>query len=52
MYVEQIQLSILPEQLSKMKRGLTTQTKHGSMGNGDVVVALRPENAKINDVRY
>jgi len=46
MYMEQIQLSISPAQLSKIKKGLPIQIKHGSMGNGDVVVSLHPENAK------
>ena len=44
--MEQLQLSISPAQLSKIKRGLPIQISHGSMGNGDVVVSLHPENAK------
>jgi len=44
--MEQIGLSISPAQLSKIKRGLPIQISHGSMGNGDVVVSLHPENAK------
>jgi len=43
--MEQIQISISPAQLSKIKRGLPIQIKHDSMGNGDVVVSLHPENA-------
>jgi len=46
MYMEQIQISISPAQLSKIKRGLPIQIKHGSMGNGDVVVSLHPDKAK------
>ena len=44
--MEQIQICISPAQLSKIKRGLPIQIKHGSMGNGDMVVSLHPENAK------
>jgi len=44
--MEQIQISISPAQLSKIRRGLPIQIKHDSMGNGDVVVSLHPENAK------
>ena len=44
--MEQIGLSLSPAQLSKIKRGLPIQISHGSMGNGDVVVSLHPENAK------
>jgi len=50
--MEQVQISISPAQLSKIKRGLPIQIKHGSMGNRDVVVSLHPENAKKNDVRF
>jgi len=46
MYMQQVELSISPTQLSKIKRGLPIQISHGSMGNGDVVVSLHPENAK------
>jgi len=46
MYMQQVELSISPAQLSKIKRGLPIQISHGSMGNGDVVVSLHPENAK------
>jgi len=46
MYMEQIQLSISPAQMTKIRKGLPIQIKHGSMGNGDVVVSLHPENAK------
>ena len=42
MYMEQLQLSISPAQMTK----LPIQISHGSMGNGDVVVSLHPENAK------
>jgi len=42
MYMEQVQLSISPAQMTK----LPIQISHGSMGNGDVVVSLHPENAK------
>jgi len=44
--MQQVELSISPAQLSKIKRGLPIQISHGSMGNGDVVVSLHPENAK------
>ena len=44
--MEQIQISISPAQLSKIKRGLPIQIKHGSMGNGDVVVSLHPDKAR------
>jgi len=44
--MEQIQISVSPTQLSKIKRGLPIQISHGSMGNGDMVIALHPENAK------
>ncbi len=44
--MEQIQLSISPAQMSKIRRGMPIQISHGSMGNGDVVVSLHPENAK------
>ena len=44
--MEQIQISISPTQLSKIKRGMPIQIKHESMGNGDIVVSLHPENAK------
>ena len=44
--MEQIQLSISPAQMTKIRKGLPIQIKHGSMGNGDVVVSLRPEKAK------
>ena len=46
MYMEQIQISISPTQLSKIRKGLPIQIKHESMGNGDMVIALHPENAK------
>jgi hypothetical protein len=46
MYMDQIQLSISPAQLSKIRKGLPIQISHGSMGNGDVVVSLHPEKAK------
>ena len=44
--MEQIQISVSPTQLSKIKRGLPIQISHGSMGNGNMVIALHPENAK------
>ena len=44
--MEQIQLNISPAQMTKIRKGLPIQIKHGSMGNGDVVVSLRPEKAK------
>ena len=44
--MEQVQISISPAQLSKIKRGLPIQIKHGSMGNGDVVVSLHPDKAR------
>ena len=46
MYMEQIQISVSPTQLSKIKRGLPIQISHGSMGNGDVVISLHPDKAK------
>jgi len=46
MYMEQIQISISPAQLSKIRRGLPIQISHGSIGNGDMVIAVHPENAK------
>ena len=45
MYMEQIQLRISPAQLSKIKRGMPIQIKHDSMGSGDMVITLHPENA-------
>jgi len=39
-------ISISPAQLSKIRRGLPIQIKHGSIGNGDMVIAVHPENAK------
>jgi len=32
--------------MSKIKKVLPIQIKHESMGNGDIVVSLHPENAK------
>ncbi len=46
MYMEQIQLSISPAQMTKIRKGMPIQIKHGSMGNGDVIVSLHPENTK------
>ena len=46
MYMQQIQISISPAQLSKIKRGLPIQLKHDSMGSGDMVIALQPDKAK------
>jgi len=46
MYMEQVQISISPAQLSKIKKGMPIQIKHGSMGNGDIVIALHPDKAK------
>jgi len=46
MYMEQVQLSISPAQMTKIRKGMPIQISHGSMGNGDVVVSLHPENAK------
>jgi len=46
MYMEQVQISISPAQLSKIKRGMPIQIKHDSMGSGDMVIALHPENVK------
>ena len=46
MYMEQIQISVSPTQLSKIKRGLPIQISHGSMGNGDVVISLHSDKAK------
>jgi len=50
--MEQVQLSISPAQMTKIRKGLPIQIKHESMGNGDIVVSLHPENAKKNDVRF
>jgi hypothetical protein len=44
--MEQVQLSISPAQMTKIRKGLPIQIKHESMGNGDIVVSLHPENAK------
>jgi hypothetical protein len=44
--MEQIQLSISPAQMTKIRKGMPIQISHGSMGNGDVVVSLHPQNAK------
>ena len=44
--MEQIGLSLSPAQMTKIKKGMPIQISHGSMGNGDVVVSLHPENAK------
>ena len=44
--MEQIQLSISPAQMTKIRKGMPIQIKHGSMGNGDIIVSLHPENAK------
>jgi len=44
--MEQIGLSISPAQMTKIRKGMPIQISHGSMGNGDVVVSLHPENAK------
>ena len=44
--MEQIQISISPAQLSKIRRGLPIQISHGSIGNGDMVIAVHPEKAK------
>ena len=44
--MEQIQLSISPAQMTKIRKGMPIQIKHGSMGNGDVIVSLHPENTK------
>ena len=46
MYMEQLQLSISPAKMTKIRKGLPIQISHGSMGNGDVVISLRPEKAK------
>ena len=44
--MEQIGLSLSPAQMTKIKKGMPIQISHGSMGNGDIVVSLHPENAK------
>ena len=44
--MQQIQISISPAQLSKIKRGLPIQIKHDSMGSGDMVIAVHPDKAK------
>ena len=46
MYMEQIQISISPAQLTKIKKGLPIQLKHGSMGSGDMVIAVHPDKAR------
>jgi len=47
--MEQIQLSISPAQMTKIRKGMPIQIKHGSMGNGDVVISLHPQKRKEND---
>jgi hypothetical protein len=44
--MEQVQLSISPAQMTKIRNGMPIQISHGSMGSGDVVISLRPEKAK------
>jgi hypothetical protein len=44
--MEQLQISISPAQMTKIRKGLPIQISHGSMGNGDMVIALHPEKAK------
>jgi len=44
--MEKVQLSLSPAQMTKIRKGMPIQIKHGSMGNGDVVISLHPENAK------
>ena len=44
--MEQLQLSISPAQMTKIRKGLPIQISHGSMGNGDVVISLHPDKAK------
>jgi len=46
MYMEQLQLSISPAQMTKIRKGLPIQISHGSMGNGDVVISVHPDKAK------
>ena len=46
MYMEQVQIRISPAQLSKIRKGLPIQLKHDSLGSGDMVIAVHPENAK------
>jgi hypothetical protein len=44
--MEQLQLSISPAQMTKIRKGLPIQISHGSMGNGDVVISVHPDKAK------
>ena len=44
--MNQMQIHITPTQLTKIRKGLPIQLKHGSMGSGDMVIAVHPENAK------
>ena len=44
--MNQMQIHITPTQLTKIRKGLPIQLKHGSMGNGDMVIAVHPEKAK------
>jgi len=46
MYMEQMQIHITPAQLTKIKKGLPIQLKHGSMGSGDMVIAVHPDKAR------
>jgi len=45
-YMEQLQISISPAQMTEIRKGMPIQIRHGSMGNGDVVISLRSEKAK------
>ena len=44
--MEQVQIRISPAQLSKIRKGLPIQLTHDSLGSGDMVIAVHPENAK------
>ena len=44
--MKQLQLSISPAQMTKIRKGLPIQISHGSMGNGDVVISVHPDKAR------
>ena len=44
--MEKVQLSLSPAQMTKIRKGMPIQIKHGSMGNGDRIVSLHRANAK------
>jgi len=44
--MEQLQISISPAQMTKIWKDLPIQIKHGSMGNGNMKISLRPDKVK------